>query len=155
MGYTLAKAMKVQRADGVVELRQAGAPCPEADTWANPAIWIKRGFLVPDDHETALASGYTRDRLKPMRPATAADAKRGMNTPVPQPKKPLPGYQGQGNVENADGEGLPADGDTKTELMKMGREDLEAFATDRGITDPSSYANKGLLADAVLATAGE
>lgn len=148
MSYTCTKPMKVQVAPGKLEMRKPGDPVPEADTWANPGIWIKRGFIRPDDQETALASGYTREKLKPARPATDADAERGMNTPVPKTNKPLPGYQGQGNV-------LSADADTKTELMKMGREELEAFATDRGLTDPSSYANKGLLADAILATAGE
>ncbi len=90
MPYELVKAMKIQTADGKIELRQAGAPCPEADTWPNPAVWIKRGFIRPTDHETALKSGYARDRLKPMVPAGPAATARALSH-VPAPGKPLPG----------------------------------------------------------------
>ncbi len=137
MPYELVKAMKIQTADGKVELRQAGLPCPEADTWPNPAVWIKRGFIRPIDHETALKSGYARDKLKPMVPAGPAAVARATSL-VPVPGKPLPGV-------------LDEDQDTISELKKMKREDLDKLAAKHEVADPASYPNKGELAKAVLA----
>ncbi len=82
--------MKVQKADGSVELRQAGEPVPEAATWANPGVWIKRGWIQADDHATSMESGYTRGKLKPMIPAGPAAIARSTSH-VPVPGKPLPG----------------------------------------------------------------
>ena len=152
MGYTCTKPFKVQKADGTMELRRPGQPVPEAAGWANPALWIKRGFIQADDHETAKASGYARDRLEPMREATAADAKRA-EAHVPMPNKPLPGSEPDGG--EGEGEGLSEDQDTKSELMKLRRDELEGLASEQGIEDPAEYPNKEALADAILEAAGE
>ena len=147
MGYITARSMKIQKADGTVELRGPGQPVPEAETWANPAIWVKRGYITPTDGELV---EYSRKKLKPARPSTSEDAKRAVAR-VPMPKAPLPGTE-EPAVELA---GLPEDADTRTELLKMSRADLNEFAEDNGVADASSYSNKGALADAVLAIAGE
>lgn len=140
--------MKVQKADGSVELRQPGAPVPEAATWANPGIWIKRGWIQADDHATAVESGYARGKLKPMVPADPAAIARATSH-VPIPGKPLPGM-----ASPAADPALPTldeDQDTISELKKMRREDLEKLAVEHEIADPASYPNKDELAKAILA----
>lgn len=202
MGYTCTRPMKVQNLKtGKVELRQPGQPVPEAESWPNAAIWIKRGYIQADDHETAAASGYTRDKLLPARKATKEDIARGKNAPVPKTGEDLPGYQGQGDVlpvvtekddetlteeqllemseedllelggtydlslngaEKADmvlaileAQEEATDEATKVALLKLKREDLETFAAEQGVEEPTSYPNKEALADAVMELAGE
>lgn len=103
MSYVLCKPMKVQVAPGKLEQRQAGDPIPEAASWANPAIWIKRGFIRPTTQEAAAESGYSRAKLQPMRPAKDADAIRGTGAPIPRAGKPLPGYKGLSDSKPAEG----------------------------------------------------
>ncbi len=152
MSYTCIRPMKVQNANGVVEMRAPGDPVPEAASWPNPALWIKRGFIQADDHATVLESGYTRDRLLPMREATEADKKRGTGSPVPQRGKPLPGHAAKGDdTGDADGD---AGGDDLSELMSLTRSDLDALAEEHGIDAPGGMPNKEAVAKAIVA-AGE
>lgn len=154
--YKLLKAMKVQKADGTIEQRQPGDPCPEAADWPNAQIWVNRGHIAPTT--AASTPGYDRGKLKPVREATLVDAQRGMNTPVPKAGKELPGYKGNGDVSPDAGDDtpdLPDEYDSKSELMSLGRGDLEALAAEHGVKDPASYPNKGALSAAVLAAQGD
>jgi hypothetical protein len=145
MPYVVIKPMKVQKADGTIEIRQPGEAVPEADGWANPGIWVKRGFLAPTDQATANASGYMREKLKPMVEA-GEDAAQRAEAPVPQPGQPLPGYQGQSAPEVVDGEEDPM-----AELLGLNRGDLNALAEDCCVEDPEKMPNKAAVAEAILA----
>lgn len=141
MSYQCVRPMKVQTAEGKVELRNPGDPVPEADSWPNPGVWVKRGYIQKTDGKAV--PGLNREKLLPMHAATEEDIKRGAGTVVPQPGKPLPGHEQKPE--------LPQDADSKSELMSLKRDDLEALAEEHGIENPSGYPNKGELADAILA----
>ena len=144
MGYVCVKPTKVQNDSGQVEIRQPGESVPEAANWPNPGMWIKRGYIRTDDHETAIASGYTREKLLPMRESTDEDIARGAGTLVPKAGVPLP-------PGRDDPGGLLEDSDSKSELMSLSRADMESLATEHGVENASDYPNKGELADAILA----
>ena len=145
MSYTCIKPMKVQNPKtGKVDLRNPGDPVPEADDWVNAGLWVKRGFLMPDDQETLNASGYVRDRLQPRRKATAKDIQRGNDAPIPQPGKPLPGHGG------------PPPGLTEDMQFIFGKSVLIVYAAPRaGLLTPTAgytFAWVGLFGAGALGT---
>lgn len=90
MPYIAQRTIKVQNSEGKIVIRNRGDDVPEADDFPNPEVWVRRGYIKPADVETGLASGYYRDKIKPMRAATDADAARGAGTAAPKPGEPLP-----------------------------------------------------------------
>jgi len=150
MSYTCMKPMKVQNLQtGKVDNRKPGDPVPEAASWPNPAVWVKRGFIQPDDAMTAQECGYVRGRLQPARASTEEDIRRGNSSTVPKLNEPLPGHAAGGAPADDHGDASP-----RTELLKLSRSDMEASAKAHGLSSPESYSNKGLLADAILEAAG-
>ncbi len=76
MSYVAARSMKVQKNDGSYEIRQPGDPVPEAESWANPDAWVKRGFIRFVGNGSGM-SGIDRSKYRPPRAATKDDyAKR-------------------------------------------------------------------------------
>jgi hypothetical protein len=97
--YIALRSMKVQLGDRTFERRKAGDPILASELGPNPGAWVRRGWVKPDDGTTV--PSYDRSKWKPPVPATAEDKARGANAPVPRPGEPLPGYDGQGNVQPA------------------------------------------------------
>ncbi len=138
MGYTCIRPMKVQNASGEVEMRKPGDAVPEADTWANPGLWIKRGFIQADDIETSRKAGYSREKLLPAREATPEDNQQAVSK-VPQQGTPLPGV----DTDDASDEQL-------SELLELSRSDLDALAEEHGIGEPAKMPNKKVVAEAII-----
>lgn len=149
MGYICLKPMKVALTDGSgrTELRRPGDAVPEASTWANPALYIRRGWISATDGDTMRASGYHRDKLKPMVVADAA-AKARAQAPVPQTGEQLPGYKGPESEEKS----TDSDQDEAiAEMMELSRSDLDALAEEHGVDDSDKMPNKRAVAEAIVA----
>ena len=116
MSYVAVRSIKVQTATGKVEIRMPGQEIPEAADWANPGLWVKRGYIRPKDG-TMPVPGVDRDKLLPAREATVEDAERS-KAPVPKPEEPLEGYTGSAEVQM----------DSKT-LMKLTNAELEELGS--------------------------
>lgn len=144
MSYVLMRSMKVQKDDGTVELRQPGDPCPEAAKWPNPGVWVRRGYIKPI--EAVNIPGYDRGKLKPMKEATAEDAKRGQNAPD---QRAAAQASAEVNTDAGTGAG-EGEGDPMAELMALSRGDLNALAEEHGIEDPHKLPNKEAVASAIL-----
>lgn len=138
--------MKVQLPTGELKKLKPGDKVPDEIKWTNAAAWIRRGYMQPADEKTALGVGYNREHLSPNRPATEEDALRGRATkaaslPVVE-KVPEPAFEKVPEPAIEDG--------TKGELMKLSRADLEQLALEEGVDEPTSFANKEALAEAIL-----
>lgn len=144
MGYVLLRSMKVQKEDGTVELRQPGAEVPEAEKWANPDVWVRRGYIRPTD--SLAAKPYDRSKLKPMRVATPADAKRGANAQsTAEAAGALTGQEvDEDPVENE------TDVDPVDELMGLSRPDLNELAKEHGVANPEKLKDKTAVAKAIV-----
>lgn len=145
MSYVLLRSMKIQKEDGTMELRPPGADCPEAEKWANPGVWVRRGYIKPKD--PGVSQVYDRSKLVPAKKATQKDADRGKNPQTTtavaseiskRPKEPEP----------------PAKEDPITELLALSRNDLNALAEEHGVGDPSRLANKEAVAKAIVEARG-
>lgn len=152
MGYIAVKSIKVQKSDGVIDIRKPGEEVPEAKDWPNAALWIKRGYIMPTDQESAVTAGLVREKLKPMVPADRAAVERG-KAPVPQAGEDLPGYQGQMSTSKTDAgsspgfdELSPGEKQYVRELEDLTREDLNTLATEHGIKDAHRLPNKRAVA---------
>ena len=122
MSYTLLRSMKIQCADGRVEIRQPGAAVPEAATWQNPGIWVKRGYMKADDGKP-IPPGTLGPRV-PMRAVTPEDlARRAGAEPAI--------IEDLAKVDEVD----PTDTRIVTEetLLAMSKEDLMALAKNNDV----------------------
>lgn len=157
MSYVLLRSMKI-KIDGPPgwELRPAGSLVPEAASWPNPGLWVKRGIIAPVDADTRVE--YDRSKLQPMREATDEDFKRS-HAEIPTLGKPLPGYQGLGNVQDpieSEEEASVQDDDseeavlTLPQLMDLKRKDLNTLAEAYGIENPKSLRKREDVADAIM-----
>lgn len=67
MSYIALRSLKVQKADGTMDLRQPGEPVPEAAKWRNLELWVRRGWVAPADAE-ATNQILHKAKPKPMIP---------------------------------------------------------------------------------------
>jgi hypothetical protein len=176
MSYTALRAMKVQTASGKYEMRKPGDPVPEAASWPNPGLWVKRGYLKKNDGKAA--HEIERRAPKPPRPVTKADLQaraerqllKDQGLPIPSTDfEPAsehnigPGKDQLPLVDNApaDDEGAstettPAEvgASAKGELEKLTQKELLKLCKSMKIK-ASKRATKGDLVDAILALSAQ
>lgn len=112
MPYVAIKSIKIQKADGTMELRGPGDPVPEAAGWRDTERWVRRGWIAPAE---AKAAQPVKATPKPSVPIT----------PAGEPIKDLEAYKAErdGYAARAEsGEGTGAvipDRDTLAKLTKV------------------------------------
>lgn len=132
MNYTALKTMKVQNSAGQIEIRKPGDKVPEALTWPNVNVYIKRGFLEADDQQSANAAVYTRKKIKP---AVVAD-ENAKNRSISKP--PVSGQPLGSDKSSED-----------SDLTSMSRKDLNTYAKENhGVENPEKYPTKKALIEA-------
>lgn len=147
MSYVACRSIKVQKEDGTMEIRKAGDPVPEAVNFANPELWVRRGYIRPDTN--APVPEYERQKIKPMREAKAEDVERGQNLGQVPPAV-VPSEVPKGPVIDEE----PSD--RMEELMVLSRSDLEDLAMEHGVSVEAAkgFKNRTLLAEAIIEAQG-
>lgn len=56
MSYVALRSLKVQKADGSLEIRSPGSPVPEAENWPSVDRWVRRGWIAPGTAEAVKQS---------------------------------------------------------------------------------------------------
>jgi hypothetical protein len=75
MSYVALRSIKVQKPDRTVEIRSPGEAVPEADSWANVELWVRRGYIAPADGSTLQPVKAARKPAVPYQPiATQPEA---------------------------------------------------------------------------------
>jgi hypothetical protein len=84
MSYVALRSIKVQRPDRSLEIRSPGDPVPEAKTWRNVELWVRRGYITPADGATLQPVKAAKQPMIPIDPQgnpiedLAAYKERGM-----------------------------------------------------------------------------
>lgn len=179
MGYIALVQQKVQVTKGgktYYEIRQPGDPIPEAEKWANPALWVARGYIRADKN-TVVPRGNA-NAPKGMRAMTkedfAARAKRKQDIEAGVVElRPEPAFIPDGKVgpvldepldevvaaapDEGDGEdAAPESSETKAAtdkaaLLELSKKDLLKMAKKLKL-DVAPAFSKEKLADAILAS---
>jgi len=68
MPYVALRSIKVQKSDRTVEVRNPGDPVPEADTWRNVELWVRRGYVAPGDGTTLQPVKASKKPMIPVDP---------------------------------------------------------------------------------------
>lgn len=103
MSFTALRSIKVQTADGGYEVRAPGDKVPEAAEWENVAVWVRRGYLRPDDGRADLLS--YRGVRRPMRAVTADDLAKWQDGKMARAEGELPeepGFDAAGHIGPTD-----------------------------------------------------
>lgn len=132
MSYTLLRSMKVKTADGRVELRQPGDKVPEAATWRDPGVWVKRGYIKPDSGDVAY-SMHSRGKKNKSRSATPEEiAERETRKEKRKAEKVAKEVESE-PINAYDAEEI------EKQLKELSKHDLMSLAEGNGIQmDPSA-----------------
>jgi len=68
MPYVALRSMKVQKPDRTVEVRSPGDPVPEAESWPNVELWVRRGYISPADGATLQPVKAVKKPMVPITP---------------------------------------------------------------------------------------
>ena len=117
--YEAIRSMKVQAKHGV-EIRQPGDAVPEAAGWANPDLWVKRGYLKKVEAK--------EEKVAAVKLAVVPS----------EPEAPAPKRY------------VAIDEERMNDLCMLKRKDLNERAEDLGIERPERYPTKTDIARAIV-----
>jgi hypothetical protein len=125
MSYIALRSLKVQKADGTMEIRRPGDPVPEAATWKDVNRWVRRGWVAETDPSTIKSK-----KAVPRKKSVPASVKEKIPTEPPPARDPS----------------LPP---TREELSKLTKIQLIAVGLKYGL-ELSENSLKDELVEAVL-----
>lgn len=143
--YVCARVMKIQKADGSIDIRKPGDEVPEAKDWHNLAMWVRRGYIRPIDR--VVIPGMDRTKLAPMVETVLHDSdpkttepKITLDTetvkqPKAEPKMPILADEKHKQIG---------------ELLELSRTELNNIAGEEGIEDVKKMPNKTEVARAIV-----
>lgn len=68
MSYVALRSIKVQKPDRTMDVRGPGDPVPEAETWRNVELWVRRGYIAPADGTTLQPMKAAKKPMIPVDP---------------------------------------------------------------------------------------
>jgi len=134
MSYIALRSLKVQKADGTMDLRAPGDPVPEAANWKDVDRWVRRGWLSETDPVTIKAKKAPRKKSVPAKVEKVV-MEQPAPAPAPEPEQPSP----------------PA---SRDELAKLTKVQLIAIGLKYGVSLNENSLKEELIEE-VLKASGE
>ena len=139
--YKALRSFKVTGKDGKTRMVKPGDPVPEAQTWKNPLVYVRRRWITDADGNVYDGRHYKSGQMVSIvkRSSTEAPVKAAIKAPAPAPAPaPSPTKQKELKLEKAY---------TKGELEKMKKEEVLEVAESMGLGTDGTKAD---LMEAIL-----
>lgn len=111
MPYVALRSLKVQKADGSMELRKPGDLVPEADSWVDAERWVRRLWIAPVDSPSVMAT-TGKPQKQPVKAQPVPPKQATLPLPEQAPEAPVPAL----NALTAEELGKL----TKVQIIKLG-----------------------------------